>query len=251
RSPPPCKRRRYPRRARHSGLTVTNRDNLRSATESPNYISGAKRPARSRPRSHWGTMGWRSKPIAADRVPCGKTEKRSSSSGAERCRIDVETERCRERRAAQARAQSEGIVARIAYAPRYGPEIAGQYVAVLFREVRIGVIEAELEHAVAERQAGVPVGKVRQRKPAARGAHAAAARGRAGQPAAEIKGQRPAHVGGKQFGRQIERERAGCVGAPRAGLPDVGRVGEGRCQRDLVGQLVRHRGVRLPVVRQL
>src|SRR5262249_46370448 len=106
---------------------------------------------------------------------------------AQRRRIDVETQRCRERRAAQARAQSEGVVAGIAYAPGYGPEIAGQHVAVLFREVRIGVIEAELEHAVAERQAGAPVGKVRQRKPAACGAHAAAARGGAEQPAAEIE----------------------------------------------------------------
>src|SRR5262249_42806493 len=178
--------------------------------------------------------GWRCEPIAADEVACGK-EKRNSSS-AERRRIDVETERCRERRAAQARAQSEGIVARIGYAARDGAEVAGQHVAILFREVRVGVIEAELEYAVGERQAGAPVGKVRQRKPAACRAHAAAARGGAEQPASDVNGQRPAHVGGEEVARQIERERAGGVGAPGAGLPDVGGVGEGRCQRDLVGQ---------------
>jgi hypothetical protein len=60
--------------------------------------------------------GWCSEPIAADEVACGK-EKRNSSS-AECRRIDVEAERCRERRAAQGRAQSEGIVAWIGYAAR-------------------------------------------------------------------------------------------------------------------------------------
>src|SRR5215472_16346624 len=111
-------------------------------------------------------MGWLSKPIAANQVPCGKAEKRNSPSGTEHCRIDVEAERCRERRAAQSRAQSEGIVARVGDAAGQGPEVTGHYVAILFRDVRVGVVEAELEYAVGERQPGAPVGEVRQRKSA-------------------------------------------------------------------------------------
>src|SRR5262252_5458157 len=99
-------------------------------------------------------------------------------SAAERQRIEFETERCRERRAAQARTQSCGIVARITHPARNGAEITRQHEAILFRETRVGVIEAELEDLVAERQSGVPVVEGRQRQPAPCRAYAARGRGR-------------------------------------------------------------------------
>src|SRR6185295_18975210 len=49
--------------------------------------------------------------------------------------------------------------------PGSAPEIAGHHIALLFRKRRVGVIEAEVEQVVAERQAGQPVGVGRQRKP--------------------------------------------------------------------------------------
>src|SRR6266481_1936992 len=136
-------------------------------------------------------------------MPCAKSENRNSPSAAKRCRIDLDTECCRERRAAQARAQAERIVAWVAHAARDGAEIAGEHVAILFRKVRVGVIEAELEHPVAERQAGAPIRERRQRKPAACRADAAAARGWAEGPAAEIEGEGPAHLGRKEPARQF------------------------------------------------
>src|SRR5262249_24464463 len=122
---------------------------LRRARRCSTSVRALTRP---RPRSANGIARSWNTTLSRRRSTYEPVRSARASSMAQRRRIDVETERCRERRAAQARAQSEGIVARIGHAARYGPEVAGQHVAVLFREVRIGVIEAELEHAVAERQ---------------------------------------------------------------------------------------------------
>jgi hypothetical protein len=41
----------------------------------------------------------------------------------------------------------KGLLPGLAMPPGRAPEVAGHYEAILFREVRVGVIEAELEYA--------------------------------------------------------------------------------------------------------
>src|SRR6516225_9885919 len=61
----------------------------------PDCISGAKRPARSRPRSHLGRWVGAANPSRPIGV-LAENRDANSLSAAERRRIDVETKRCRE-----------------------------------------------------------------------------------------------------------------------------------------------------------